>query len=1337
MEAEPGIDPHRVAEVIVTGADGGRRGSGYRVATNVVLTAAHVVADARDVRLRFDADTDGEWTTPAREVVADRDSDLAAVVIDPPGQVPTCAYRRIGDGPDELVAHAVGFPRFKLRRYASTGSYRDSHQAVGRVAPLSNRRSGDLELTVSPPEYDPDPAVSPWEGMSGAALWVGRRIVGAITEHHRSDGLSRLTATRITHLLDGPDRAPVHRLRDLLALPPDLPDVAESVPRQPSYLVQVRDIAPERLLGREQELHELAGFAEPYGWWEGPPWAGKTALMAWFALNPPPDVDVVPFFVGAGRAGSSDGDAFLGAVTEQLAALAEPAQELPETAIDRRRGLLALLDAAARRCRDAGRRLLVVADGIDEDTGPDTREPSIASLLPRHPPAGVTVLVTSRPGRSLPDDVPADHPLHGCARHRLAVSPHAREVGRFARRELRERLREGPLHESLIGLIAASGGGLTRDDLAELTGTSPFAVADLLSGAFGRSVATRTQRPAGTARGYVFAHRTLREAALDELGPRLDQYRTRLHTWCEDYRRRGWPAGTPAYLLQDHPRMLAAAGDAARLTDLATDPMRHERLLVVTGGDAAALDEIALAQLIGARRDEPDLVAAVLLAVRREELTSRNRNVPVQLPAVWAALGRGERAAALARGLTRSKRQAALTAAAPAAAGAGHLDDAEVLAERVPGRDRRDEAFAGMAPAAVPHDSERAERWARACTPTRRTRALARVAIALAGKDMPRARAIVEELVSSGPDAGSLPGVVAAAVAVGELGWAEALISRTVGRAVRTRALDAFAKALSAAGETDRAEAVAAGIRRPGARLPVLAALVHDDVVRGDDVAALRHLAQLQDAARSAADRGGALRDVVTLVCTVSGHDHVVTGRLLAEAEHLAAGLHEGKRGWALARLAVAYAAAGDITRSEELLDRVDGADRRGDALAEIAEIAARRGASRRAEVVVRRVPRAGRRMQALAGVAAAFAAGGDRARAAARAVEAEGTARRTTDLNRLLTMCDQVVDGLVAIDELPAAVEVAEQIPEPSRRATALTRVASALAAFGAIDDAVALADSLDGTEHRSWALIDICEAQAAADRRDEAVASANAVLAGPPGDGYTRVVALLRLSTALHTVGATDEAERLRNAATAQAVEVVPDPDQRARAFAHLSVALAAAGDADRAAVLARSTEAELAGIADRGRQDRARRHVVEAFAAAGLIAWAEGVAHAIAGPGARVRALAALATAVASDPDRAWTLLGRADELLETIPRPEDRLTATGRLTGAAAVVLARDVDPDDSRRSRITHLVVELLATDGWIEAVPAIARLQWEAFDALVDWLATLTAAGLDENLGMA
>ena len=71
------------AEVIVRMGDGVvRRGSGYQVSAGVVLTAAHVVANAVSVRVRFEADRPDEWVMPAREVVASESVDIAAVLFD-------------------------------------------------------------------------------------------------------------------------------------------------------------------------------------------------------------------------------------------------------------------------------------------------------------------------------------------------------------------------------------------------------------------------------------------------------------------------------------------------------------------------------------------------------------------------------------------------------------------------------------------------------------------------------------------------------------------------------------------------------------------------------------------------------------------------------------------------------------------------------------------------------------------------------------------------------------------------------------------------------------------------------------------------------------------------------------------------------------------------------------------------------------------------------------------------------------------------------------------------------------------------------------------------------
>lgn len=77
-----GVVPRQVAEIIVT-LDGepGRRGSGYRVGPTSVLTAAHVIEGAASVRVRFDADLPGEWTTEAISGWADPRSDLAVLSI--------------------------------------------------------------------------------------------------------------------------------------------------------------------------------------------------------------------------------------------------------------------------------------------------------------------------------------------------------------------------------------------------------------------------------------------------------------------------------------------------------------------------------------------------------------------------------------------------------------------------------------------------------------------------------------------------------------------------------------------------------------------------------------------------------------------------------------------------------------------------------------------------------------------------------------------------------------------------------------------------------------------------------------------------------------------------------------------------------------------------------------------------------------------------------------------------------------------------------------------------------------------------------------------------------
>ncbi|MER7680470.1 trypsin-like peptidase domain-containing protein [Streptomyces sp. NPDC096934] len=227
-----GLDPVRVAEVMVRPAAGrgpGRRGSGYRVGPRSVLTAAHVVraAAAGAAHVRFEADRAAEWTASARVVLASEKADVALLEIT--GAVPGGVHARVpgppvyGAVPDAdvvLPCSAMGFPRFKLRedrmRLLDDGSpsqYRDSCHATGMTSVLSNRREGTLELAVTPPESDTEPDRSPWEGMSGAAVWHDGALVGLVSAHHRTDGLGRLAAVRAERwyeLLTGAELAVLH-----------------------------------------------------------------------------------------------------------------------------------------------------------------------------------------------------------------------------------------------------------------------------------------------------------------------------------------------------------------------------------------------------------------------------------------------------------------------------------------------------------------------------------------------------------------------------------------------------------------------------------------------------------------------------------------------------------------------------------------------------------------------------------------------------------------------------------------------------------------------------------------------------------------------------------------------------------------------------------------------------------------------------------------------------------------------------------------------------------------------------------------------------------------------
>lgn len=414
-----------------------------------------------------------------------------------------------------------------------------------------------------------------------------------------------------------------------------------------------QNILPARLVGRQEELRELTAFcsapdrpaASAYVWWQAGPWAGKSALVSEFVLrHRPATVEIVSYFI-TDRLGRNDREGFLDTVGRQLVFLAGRdggavsvrAEDFPD-----------LCQAAAAACRSRGSRLLLVVDGLDEDQGTAAGERSLASLLPRHPPAGMRVVITGRPGPPIPDDVPPDHPLRTLEIIRaLTPYPDAQGISTLARRELHRLLTNEKVGIPLLGLLVAARGGLTAADLAGLVGVLPYQVDEMLRGITGRSFLPadhgQIRLPEAPAQhSHALGHEELRRESLAALGG-VTRFEEQLHAWADVYQARGWPPGSPDYLLYDYPRMLHSTGDTERLTAIALDPRRQQALLARASLDAALSEIETSAQMI--RRQCPDdLVGLAGLAASRTMLNERARAVPASLPVALARLGHPQRA---------------------------------------------------------------------------------------------------------------------------------------------------------------------------------------------------------------------------------------------------------------------------------------------------------------------------------------------------------------------------------------------------------------------------------------------------------------------------------------------------------------------------------------------------------------------------------------------------------------------------------------------------------------------------------------------------------------------
>jgi WD40 repeat protein len=612
------FDPFaRLVEVVVDRGEGAtprwEYGTGCIVAGSTVLTAAHVVADAVAVSVRF-VDKSNRPATLNAALVGDGrrwqndgsvGPDLALLTIaDETIDLPPLGLACIDfDQPGPLRdVRTVGFPWFAER--ISSGEVRVAADLYGGVALASGATTGLPVLQVEHPPPDRDEAggeKSAWSGISGAPVMMANRLLGVVCEHLPRQGAVTfvpLTALHhdAKHPLWGPGVADPQAWWELLGAPGGLRHLVPLPPaREAPYLAKLRH--SERALrdrmpwleGRERELQQLEEFAtgtDGYRWLEGGAYTGKTALLLTaVAAGLGDDVTVVSYFLSR-RDADADAAGFLNAVVPQLEVLcnAEPGAE------DRYR-FLQLWEQAVRQAEADRRHLLLLVDGLDEDQHV-RGSPSVAQLLPTLVGGNAHVHVSLRPFTRATAGLPERHPLFTCTRGRLASFPGAAELAADAKAEIDDLIADDDgFSADVFGLLAAAAGPLSRDDLVHLhTPADPTATPQQLRHQIKRLLtkAARSLEPVDHAEQprYRFAHEMLlaHAQALPDPGD-YREYRERIDTWAEHWREQGWPTpnrnedrtGTPRYLLDSYPTVLTDN------LDLPTTPKIAGRLAALIG----------------------------------------------------------------------------------------------------------------------------------------------------------------------------------------------------------------------------------------------------------------------------------------------------------------------------------------------------------------------------------------------------------------------------------------------------------------------------------------------------------------------------------------------------------------------------------------------------------------------------------------------------------------------------------------------------------------------------------------------------------------------------------
>ncbi|MDI9519804.1 MAG: hypothetical protein QM308_01400, partial [Bacillota bacterium] len=482
---------------------------------------------------------------------------------------------------------------------------------------------------------------------------------------------------------------------------------------------------------------------DQWWWWQADTWAGKTTLMVHLAemLTAPvntleSEVSIAAVFIIGRKDEHSDSDAFYTYLIPQLAEIADYSGVVIPPDLQGRIDLCThLFELAANKTSLQNKRLVILIDGLDEDQGPyrghkkQSIAEAIAASLPALLPRNVRVIVSSRSNPALPANVPSNHPLRNPKhKHILKQSEFAKEAKDAAIKEIKEIVKKRDDQGKLYGLdmlayMAASRGWLTANDLAELTDVNVFLIEEILSdGATARSF--KSIKSSDGEPAYFIGHDYLEKLLISKyLGNRirlpreqgskieieedqarfqqkkfraLKKWRRKIVDWAEEYAN-NWISDTldesvvPDYLCSEaFAHLLTKDPDLEEQAfNMLTDQSRMLLLQRIHGNDYQSMKQLqilidGLAERITTIPSETlTRLAAALHFLSK--LSQRTRNIPADLPALFALLGKIEFAKTLALSIsdTRKRIDALNQVATTTLAQTGNIEEAVKIANSI------------------------------------------------------------------------------------------------------------------------------------------------------------------------------------------------------------------------------------------------------------------------------------------------------------------------------------------------------------------------------------------------------------------------------------------------------------------------------------------------------------------------------------------------------------------------------------------------------------------------------------------------------------------------------